>query len=118
MVGSENCPAITDILVYGVELLKGLLFTNYCEGTYIVVIASMSMISTPDSAALPDYVQPASASVDPGMHQVFFVVIHSWISMSGTPGHPISCMFSWFFGSCVKCITTTHAQGMMGTRVK
>nr|GLL49253.1 E4 SUMO-protein ligase PIAL2-like [Ipomoea trifida] len=35
------------------------------NGSYIVVIASMSMMSTPDSAALPDYVQPESASVDP-----------------------------------------------------
>lgn len=45
----------------------------------------MSMTSTPDSAALPDYVQPESASVDPGTNKIFFMVIYTWISMSATP---------------------------------
>ncbi|XP_019160585.1 PREDICTED: E4 SUMO-protein ligase PIAL2-like [Ipomoea nil] len=60
--GPQIPTPLSSMLNNGVNLLQ---VVGEFNGSYIVVIASMSMMSTPDSAALPDYVQPASASVDP-----------------------------------------------------
>lgn len=60
--GPQIPTALSSMLNNGVNILQ---VVGQFNGSYIVVIASMSMTSTPDSAALPDYVQPESASVDP-----------------------------------------------------
>nr|GMD94947.1 E4 SUMO-protein ligase PIAL2-like [Ipomoea batatas] len=80
--GPQIPTALSSMLNNGVNILQ---VVGQFNGSYIVVIASMSMTSTPDSAALPDYVQPESASVDPGTNKIFFMVIYTWISMSATP---------------------------------
>ena len=41
---------------------------NHCKGHYILAIAFMAVISSPENPVLQDYVQPAFTMLHSGMH--------------------------------------------------
>ncbi|KAG7953000.1 hypothetical protein I3843_12G088300 [Carya illinoinensis] len=53
---------VTSILKYGTNLLQAV---GQFKGHHVIIVAFMSVISSPDTLVPPDYVQPAVAVVDP-----------------------------------------------------
>ncbi|KAG6636706.1 hypothetical protein CIPAW_11G129400 [Carya illinoinensis] len=53
---------VTTMLKYGTNLLQAV---GQFNGHYIIAVAFISVMSSPDTPVPPDYVQPAVASVDP-----------------------------------------------------
>ncbi|XP_019186113.1 PREDICTED: E4 SUMO-protein ligase PIAL2-like isoform X2 [Ipomoea nil] len=60
--GPQIPTIVSHMLKYGTNLLQAV---GEFNGTYIVAVAFMSIMPTPDPATLLNYVQPTPASVDP-----------------------------------------------------